>query len=84
VTDLRQLKTKLIATVDQVSIRGSGMGEILFAMHQGRADVVSKKDDRHWWMEFWERSDDDHASPVREVTAQSEDEVLQTLLDWLR
>ncbi len=82
ISHLKSLETRLCNSIDQVSIRGLADGPFLFACHRGRSVEVSTNDGQ-WWIEFWEKSDDEDAAPIGEVTVASEEEACQALLDWL-
>lgn len=79
---LKTLADRVHTAVDHVSIRGADDGQFLYAMGHGRAVEASINNGR-WWVEFWERSDDDTVPPVREVWAATEEDVLRELLMWL-
>lgn len=79
---LQSLEVRLVAAIERVSIRGRDIGAFLFAEHAGRAIEVSTNDGK-WWIEMWDRDEDEYAQPVREVTVQSDDEAVQEILSWL-
>jgi hypothetical protein len=79
---LEDIKRVVEGRVDRVSLRGKGMASFLFAEHQGRAVELSWNRSE-WWIEFWERSQDDDAAPVREQIAHSDASALKALTEWL-
>jgi hypothetical protein len=80
---LAALQARIAGIVDDVSCRGSGASAFLYAEHAGRAIEVSC-DSGRWWIEFWDREEDDDAPPVHELWATSDDEAYQAIQEWLR
>jgi hypothetical protein len=80
---LEALHSKLRQAGYEVSMRGSGAGQFLFLENAGRAVESSIHSDGSWWIEVWERSDDENAGPVEEHWADPDDEALALISAWL-
>jgi len=68
--------------VEAVSLRGEGRAAFLFVEGKGRAVEVGRTGGR-WWLEFWE-SGEDEVSPAKELTVDTDEEVVSAITDWLR
>jgi hypothetical protein len=79
---LSLLYEKLQGNGLSVSRRGAGASSFLFVEHGGRSAEISIDNDK-WWIEFWDRSDDLDAPPVKEATLDDEVHVVKVLLEWL-
>jgi hypothetical protein len=82
------VKTKLAEIRDELgqfedpSLRGLGSASFLSVVSKGRAVEISE-DNGGFWLEFWEKSDDEDTGPVREMIVSScENAVGETKL-WL-
>jgi hypothetical protein len=82
ISRLRTLGRQLLGRVEHVSVRALDSGPFLYATNAGRA-IEASTNNVHWWLEFWERRDDEYAEPVKECALEGEAEVLRAVLDWL-
>jgi len=46
--------------------------------------VEISEDNGGFWLEFWEKSEDEDAAPVKEMTVETSKDVVQNTLRWLR
>jgi hypothetical protein len=80
---LEGLMRQITDSVEIASVRGLADGPFLFVRNNGRSVEVSTND-QQWWVEVWEVSEDDDASPVDEFVYRREEDVLEKLREWLR
>jgi hypothetical protein len=50
--------------------------------NKGRAVEISE-DNGGLWLEFWEKSDDEDAAPVKEMTVDSSEKAIRETTRWL-
>ncbi len=82
ISQLASLESSVSNMFEHVSLRGLADGPFLFAQHGERSAEVSTNDGQ-WWIEFWNKSDDEDAPPVKEITLTTEGDVCDALLNWL-
>lgn len=82
-TGLAEIQDALAAHMDQVSLKGQGRSSFVFATNNGRAVEISEHDGGYW-LEFWERSEDEDAAPVKELTVTAAQDAIRVSMDWLR
>jgi len=84
IVQLESLEATLAGTFDMVSLRGITDGPFLFVHHNGRSvEVSTNSNGDSWWLEFWDRSEDEDAAPVAEQTVNSEADAIDALRKWL-
>jgi hypothetical protein len=79
---LLQMQSRLAGLAEHVSIRGSGAGSFLFARNRGRAVEISD-DEGIWWIEQWDLSEDEDASPCAESRLERIGEAIELAIVWL-
>jgi hypothetical protein len=52
-------------------------------VNNDRAVEISE-DNGGFWLEFWEKSEDEDAAPVKEMTVKTSNDAVQNTLRWLR
>jgi hypothetical protein len=82
-TKLSEILDELTPHVESASLKGHGAASFVHAVNKGRAVEISE-DNGGFWLEFWEKSDDEDAAPVKELTAHSIEEAVQAAARWLR
>ncbi|MBI3821706.1 MAG: hypothetical protein HY289_03390 [Planctomycetes bacterium] len=82
-TKLSEILDELGPHVENASIKGYGASSFIYAVNQGRAIEVSEENGGYW-LEFWEKSDDEDAAPVKEMTVDNAQEAAGAAMDWLR
>jgi hypothetical protein len=82
-TRLAEIQDELAPCFEKVVLKGQGSSSFVFAVNKGRAVEISE-DDGGLWLEFWEKSDDEDASPVKEMTVDSCEKAVQETTRWLR
>lgn len=80
---LVRLRDGLLASFPGVDIRGADAAAFVFAEFRGRAVEVSGTHEGHWWIEFWEASEEEYNPPVREETHDDETSALAAAHRWL-
>jgi hypothetical protein len=82
------VKTKLAEIQDELAgqfetaMKGQGASSFLYVTNQGRAVEISE-DNGGFWLEFWEKSDDEDAAPAKEMTVDSTTKVVSETRRWL-
>ena len=79
---LAEIQDELTPLCEQVSLKGYGPASFIYAVNKGRAVEISE-DNGGFWLEFWDRSDED-AAPVNEATVASSEEAIQETRKWLK
>ncbi len=79
---LHDFQNELLRLGASASLRGSGAAEFVFAERQGRAVELSRSQEQ-WFVEFWERSNDENAPATKEAFYKSSTEVLEAIAAWL-
>jgi len=64
------------------ALERSGSSSFIFAVNKGRAVEISE-DNGGFWLEFWEKNDDEDAGPVKEMTVDSCAKAIQETTRWL-
>jgi hypothetical protein len=82
-TILADILGELTPHLEQACLRGQGASSFVYAVNKGRAVEISE-DNGGYWLEFWEKSEDEDAAPVREVVVESGEDAVQNALRWLR
>lgn len=81
-TKLAEIHDELAPHIERVSVKGHGASSFIYAVNKGRAVEISE-DNGGFWLEFWEKSDDDDASPVKEMTAVGSEQAIKEAKRWL-
>jgi len=81
-TKLTELQDELMPQFENVCLRGRGASSFVYVLEKGRAVEVSEENGG-FWLEFWDRSDDEDAPPVKEMTLESPEQVLREIRRWL-
>lgn len=80
---VESMKSRLDQESYSVVIRGTGCAEFLFVEYGGRAVEISKSSGS-WWIEFWDISDDENASPTKEESLDSDESAIFAIKKWFR
>ena len=80
---LAKLQSAVAPYVESVSLRGTGAASFLFIQGKGRV-VEASRHENQWWLEFWERHQDDDASSVKELHFETNGEAMAAIVEWLR
>ncbi len=81
-TTLAEILDELTPRFEKVCLKGHGASSFLYVMNKGRAVEISE-DNGGFWLEFWEKSDDEDAAPVREKAVDSGKGAIQEAKKWL-
>ncbi len=76
------VKTKVTPHFEKVCLKGHGASSFIYVLNNGRAVEISE-DNGGFWLEFWEKSEDEDAAPVREQTVDSGERAIQEARKWL-
>ena len=80
---LNAMLRELQKTVESASIRGQGASSFLYATSKGRSAEISAHQEGGWWLQFWEATADEDASPVRESIVEAPEKAIAETLRWL-
>ena len=80
---LKQIEQELRRSFSAVQLKEDGSASFILAENRGRAVEVSPHAG-NWWLEFWEPSDDEYASPVKETTVSTPELAIEEIVRWLR
>lgn len=81
-TNLAEIHDELVGQFEIVSLRGHGSSSFLYVVNKGRAVEISE-DNGGFWLEFWEKSDDEDAAPVKEMTVDGGERAIGETRRWL-
>ena len=81
-TKLAEIQKELVRHFGNVSLKGQGLSSFLYVVNKGRGIEISEHEESIW-LEFWEKSDDEDAAPVKEMTVSSSAEAVQETKRWL-
>jgi hypothetical protein len=82
-TGLAEILDGLTPHFEKVCLKGQGVSSFVYAEHKERAVEISE-DSGGYWLEFWEKSDDEDAAPVKEMTVESDKDAVRNAIRWLR
>jgi hypothetical protein len=82
-TKLAEVQDQLAAQFENVHLKGQGAASFLYVANDGRAVEISE-DYGGFWLEFWERSDDEDAAPTKEMSVESGDQAAREARRWLQ
>jgi hypothetical protein len=82
-TGLAEILGDLTPHLEQVCLKGEGVSASVYAMNQGRAVEICENNGG-FWLEFWEKSDDEDAAPMKEMIAETGKDAAQHAIRWLR
>ena len=81
-TRLVEILNELTPHLEKVCLKGHGASSFVYAVNKGRAVEISE-DNGGFWLELWEKSDDEDAGPVKERTVVRSEQAVQETLRWL-
>jgi hypothetical protein len=81
-TRLAELEAELTPLFEKVCLKGQGTSSFLYVVNKGRAVEISE-DNGGFWLEFWEKGDDEDAGPVTELSVEDGGHAIQKSRDWL-
>lgn len=81
-TRLTEIQAELTEQFEKVLLKGHGASSFVYILNKGRAVEVSEENSGYW-LEFWEKSDDEDAAPVQEMTLDRPEQVLREIRQWL-
>ncbi len=82
-TRLAEILDELTPHLENVCLKGHGVSSFVYAVNKDRAVEISE-DNGGFWLEFWEKSEDEDAAPVKEMTVETSKDAVQNTLRWLR
>lgn len=80
--ELAEIEAELSLQFENVRLKGHGFSSFLFATSGGRAVEISE-DNGSFWLEFWEKSDDEDAAPVKEMSVVAAEQAVMETKRWL-
>lgn len=80
---LGKLQSAVAPHVECVNVRGKGLGSFLFIQGKGRA-VEASRHQSQWWLECWERQQEDDAPSAKELYLKTENAAVAAIVEWLR
>jgi hypothetical protein len=81
-TRLAEIQEELSRQFDKVTLKGQGLSSFLYVVHNGRGVEISEENGG-FWLEFWDKSDDEDAGPVKEITVVNSNQAIQEAARWL-
>ena len=81
-TKSTEIQDELTPLFEKVCLKGHGASLFIYAVNNGRAVEISE-DNGGFWLEFWEKSEDEDAAPVKEMTVDSGERAIQEAKKWL-
>lgn len=81
-TKLAEIQDELAPHFENVYLKGHGLSSFLYVANKGRAVEISEENGG-FWLEFWEKSDDEDAAPVKELTLAHPDQAVREATRWL-
>ena len=82
-TRLAEILDELTPHLEKVCLKGHGVSSFVYAVNKDRAVEISE-DNGGFWLEFWEKSADEDAAPVKELIMETGKDAVQNALRWLR
>ena len=82
-TGLAEILDELTPHLEKVCLKGDGVSSFVYAVNKGRAVEISE-DNGGFWLEFWEKSEDEDAAPVKELIVETGRDAVQNAIRWLR
>ena len=82
-TRLEEILDELTPHSKEICLRGHGASSFVYAVNNDRAVEISE-DNGGFWLEFWEKSEDEDAAPVKEMTVKTSNDAVQNTIRWLR
>ncbi len=81
-TKLAEIQEELTPHFEKVCLKGQGLSSFLYVVNKGRAVEISESDGG-FWLEFWEKSDDEDAASVKELTVDRCEDAIEATKHWL-
>ena len=81
-TGLAEILDELTPHLEKVDLKGHGVSSFVYAVNEDRAVEISE-DNGGFWLEFWEKSEDEDAAPVREIIVETSKDAVQNAIRWL-
>jgi hypothetical protein len=82
-TKLAEIQEELAPHLEMVCMKGHGASSFIHAVNQGRAVEISENNGG-FWLEFWEKTEDEDAAPVNEMTVASCEKAVEAAMGWLQ
>jgi hypothetical protein len=82
-TRLAEILDELTPHLETVCLKGHGVSSFVYAVNKDRAVEISE-DNGGFWLEFWEKSEDEDAAPVKELIVETGTDAVQNAIRWLR
>ena len=82
-TRLAEILDELTPHLEKICLKDHGVSSFVYAVNKDRAVEISE-DNGGFWLEFWEKSEDEDAAPVKELTEETGKEAVQNAIRWLR
>ena len=64
-------------------MKGRGVSSFVYAVNKDRAIEISE-DNGGFWLEFWDKSEDEDAAPVKEMIVETGNDAVLNAIRWLR
>jgi hypothetical protein len=82
-TRLAEILDELTPHLEKVCLKGQGVSSFVYAVNKDRAVEISEHNGG-FWLEFWEKSEDEDAPPVKELIVETGKDAVQNAIRWLR
>ncbi len=81
-TRLEEIHDDLAEQFPGLRMSGQGRSSFMYVTNDGRAVEISEGNGG-FWLEFWEKDEDEDAAPVKEKTVVSCQQAIQETKQWL-
>jgi hypothetical protein len=75
-TRLAEIQDEFAPHFENVCLKGHGLSSFFYVANKGRAVEISEENGGYW-LEFWEKSDDEDAAPVKELSVAHPDQAVR-------
>ena len=82
-TTLAEILDELRPHLETVCLKGRSDSSFIYAVNNDRAVEISE-DDGGFWVEFWEKCEDEDAAPVKEMIVETGKDAVQSAFRWLK
>lgn len=79
---LTKIKHRLKQRFENISVRGEGSASFIYVTNHGRAVEISAHKNG-WWLEFWDKTDNENDAPIKEKTVASPEQAINDVIKWL-
>ncbi len=82
-TKLAEIFDELTPHLESVRLKGQGVSSFVYAINNDRAVEISE-DNGGFWLEFWDKSEDEDAPPVKELIVATVKDAVRNAIQWLQ